>query len=103
MQLGRTTFPVDRSKVREFALSLGDRDPIYQDVAAARAAGRGRAAKHSRHEGPPIQALFLGLVVFVSHGALPCNCDQFSIKQLFSMKNYHETAIHQVRDREGQI
>ena len=40
-QLGRTTFPVDRSKVREFALSLGDRDPIYQDVAAARAAGFG--------------------------------------------------------------
>ena len=40
-QLGSTTFPVDRSKVREFALSLGDRDPIYQDVAAARAAGFG--------------------------------------------------------------
>ncbi|WP_165679825.1 FAS1-like dehydratase domain-containing protein, partial [Mycobacteroides abscessus] len=38
-QLGSTTFPVDRSKVREFALSLDDHDPIYQDAAAARAAG----------------------------------------------------------------
>lgn len=40
-QLGSTTFPVDRSKVREFALSLDDHDPIYQDAAAARAAGFG--------------------------------------------------------------
>jgi acyl dehydratase len=31
--------PVDRSKVREFALALLDDDPIYQDAAAARDAG----------------------------------------------------------------
>lgn len=37
--LGRMTFPVDRSKVREFARSLGDRDPVYTDDATARAAG----------------------------------------------------------------
>ncbi len=37
--LGTMTFPVDRSKVREFARSLGDRDPIYTDVEVARAAG----------------------------------------------------------------
>ncbi|MDV3133380.1 MaoC family dehydratase N-terminal domain-containing protein [Mycobacterium sp. 29Ha] len=37
--LGTTTFPIDRSKVREFALSLDDHDPVYQDAAAARAAG----------------------------------------------------------------
>lgn len=37
--LGTMTFPVDRSKVREFARSLADRDPVYNDVNAARAAG----------------------------------------------------------------
>ncbi|CAN5628725.1 MaoC family dehydratase N-terminal domain-containing protein [soil metagenome] len=37
--LGTATFPVDRSKVREFARSLGDLDPIYTDVEVARAAG----------------------------------------------------------------
>ena len=37
--LGTMTFPVDRSKVREFARSLGDPDPVYTDVEAARAAG----------------------------------------------------------------
>jgi len=39
--LGTTKFPVDRSKVREFALSLDDHDPVYQDAAAARTAGFG--------------------------------------------------------------
>lgn len=37
--LGTMTFPVDRSKVREFARALGDPDPVYTDVEAARAAG----------------------------------------------------------------
>lgn len=37
--LGTMTFPVDRSKVREFARSLGDPDPVYTDLDAARAAG----------------------------------------------------------------
>ena len=37
--LGTMTFPVDRSKVREFARSLGDLDEVYTDVEAARAAG----------------------------------------------------------------
>lgn len=37
--LGTMTFPVDRSKVREFARSLGDPDPVYTDVEAARSAG----------------------------------------------------------------
>ncbi|MBW0089878.1 MaoC family dehydratase N-terminal domain-containing protein [Pseudonocardia sp. KRD-184] len=39
--LGTVTFPVDRSKVREFARALGDPDPVYTDVDAARAAGFG--------------------------------------------------------------
>jgi len=37
--LGTMTFPVDRSKVREFARALGDPDPVYTDVDAARAVG----------------------------------------------------------------
>lgn len=37
--LGTMTFPVDRSKVREFARALDDPDPVYTDVDAARAAG----------------------------------------------------------------
>ena len=37
--LGTMTFPVDRSKVREFARALGDPDPVDTDVDAARAAG----------------------------------------------------------------
>jgi acyl dehydratase len=37
--LGTMTFPVDRSKVREFARALGDPDPVYTEVDAARAAG----------------------------------------------------------------
>ncbi len=39
--LGTTTFPVGRSKVREFALSLDDHNPVYQDAAAAHTAGFG--------------------------------------------------------------
>ena len=66
-------------------------------------AGCSRTSKHGGHKGAPIQALFLGLVIFVRHSTLPCKCDQFSNKQLFSMKNYHETAIPQARDQEGQI
>lgn len=37
--LGTTRFPVERSKVREFARALDDRDPVYTDADAARAAG----------------------------------------------------------------
>ena len=55
-QLGRTTFPVDRSKVREFALSLGDRDPIYQDVAAARAELTAHLRRHARDLGRDVHA-----------------------------------------------
>ena len=33
--LGTMTFPVDRSKVREFARSLGDPDPVYADALEA--------------------------------------------------------------------
>jgi acyl dehydratase len=43
--IGRETdefpLPVERSKVREFARALLDEDPIYQDAAAAQAAGLG--------------------------------------------------------------
>jgi acyl dehydratase len=38
-QLDRFPLPVESSKVREFARALRDDDPIYQDDAAARAAG----------------------------------------------------------------
>lgn len=37
--LGTTRFPVEGSKVREFARALDDRDPVYTDADAARAAG----------------------------------------------------------------
>lgn len=37
--LGTVTFPVERSKVGEFARSLGERDPIYRDAEVARSAG----------------------------------------------------------------
>lgn len=37
--LGTVTFPVERSKVREFARSLCEHDPMYTDVEVARAAG----------------------------------------------------------------
>jgi len=37
--LSTFTYEVDRSKIRELALAVGDPNPIYQDVAAARAAG----------------------------------------------------------------
>lgn len=39
LALDEVTFPVERGKVREFARSLHDEDPIYVDDAAARAAG----------------------------------------------------------------
>lgn len=32
-------FPIERSKLREFALALGDDDPVWHDESAARAAG----------------------------------------------------------------
>jgi acyl dehydratase len=34
-----TTYEVERNKIREFANAIGDTNPIYQDVEAARAAG----------------------------------------------------------------
>ncbi len=33
------TFEIERGKIREFAKAIGDDNPIYQDVEAARAAG----------------------------------------------------------------
>lgn len=39
LELGTITFPVDRSKVREFARSLDDPSGLYTDVETARAAG----------------------------------------------------------------
>lgn len=37
--LPTTTYEVERNKIREFASAIGDTNPIYQDVEAARAAG----------------------------------------------------------------
>jgi acyl dehydratase len=37
--LSPTTFEVERGKIREFASAIGDNNPIYHDVEAARAAG----------------------------------------------------------------
>lgn len=37
--LSPTTFEVERGKIREFAAAIGDENPIYQDLAAAQAAG----------------------------------------------------------------
>ncbi len=34
-----TTFEVDRGKIREFASAIGDENPIYQEIGAAREAG----------------------------------------------------------------
>ncbi|MGQ0480093.1 MAG: MaoC family dehydratase N-terminal domain-containing protein [Pseudonocardia sp.] len=68
--LGTMTFPVDRSKVREFARSLGDRDPIYTDVEAAKAAGFTNipapptfvvSSAHWREEDNMVEALELDL------------------------------------------
>jgi acyl dehydratase len=33
------TFEIERTKIREFATAIGDANPIYQEVAAAQAAG----------------------------------------------------------------
>jgi len=49
LELDSVTFPVERGKVREFARALHDDDPIYQDEAAARAAG---------HDGIPVPLTF---------------------------------------------
>ncbi|MFN6554194.1 FAS1-like dehydratase domain-containing protein [Mycolicibacterium septicum] len=68
--LGTTTFPVDRSKVREFALSLDDHNPVYQDAAAAHAAGFGAipapptfvvSSAHWRSDADMLSALGLDL------------------------------------------
>ncbi len=37
--LSPITFEVERGKIREFAAAIGDPNPLYQDVAAAQAAG----------------------------------------------------------------
>jgi len=40
MRLGEAwTFPVERSKLRELAIALGENDPVWHDCDAARAAG----------------------------------------------------------------
>ena len=39
LELDEVTLPVERGKVREFARALHESDPIYQDAAAAAAAG----------------------------------------------------------------
>ncbi len=38
-ELGTTTFPVERGKIREFATAIGDQNPIFMDENAAKAAG----------------------------------------------------------------
>lgn len=37
--LGRVSFPIERSKLRELARALHDEDPVWHDEKAARAAG----------------------------------------------------------------
>ena len=37
--IDRVDFPVEAGKIREFAIAVGDPDPVYRDVEAARAAG----------------------------------------------------------------
>ncbi len=37
--IDRVEFPVEEGKIREFALAVGDPDPVYTDLTAARAAG----------------------------------------------------------------
>jgi acyl dehydratase len=37
--IDRVRFPVEVGKIREFAIALGDEDPVWHDQAAARAAG----------------------------------------------------------------
>jgi acyl dehydratase len=37
--IDQVEFPVEEGKIREFALAVGDPDPVYLDPAAARAAG----------------------------------------------------------------
>ena len=37
--IDRVTFPVEEGKIREFAIAIGDLDPVYRDADAARAAG----------------------------------------------------------------
>jgi acyl dehydratase len=37
--IDRVEFPIEEGKIREFAIALGDPDPVYHDRASARAAG----------------------------------------------------------------
>jgi acyl dehydratase len=37
--IDRVEFPVEEGKIREFAVAVGDPDPVYRDAEAARAAG----------------------------------------------------------------
>ncbi len=50
-----TTYAVGREKVREFALAVGETNPLYLDVEAARAAG------HDDVVAPPMFAVVYGL------------------------------------------
>src|SRR6478672_11028975 len=38
-EIGRISFPIERSKLAELARALGDDDPVWHDAQAARAAG----------------------------------------------------------------
>lgn len=38
-EIDRVTFAVEAGKIREFAIAVGDPDPVYRELEAARAAG----------------------------------------------------------------
>jgi acyl dehydratase len=52
---GAAAYTVGREKIREFADAIGDDDPIYRDVEAARAAG------HSDVIAPPTFAMIVSM------------------------------------------
>jgi acyl dehydratase len=60
---GPTTYAVGREKVREFAAAVGETNPLYLDVGAARAAG------HADVVAPPMFAVVYG-ARSVGHGIL---------------------------------
>lgn len=53
------TYAVGREKIREFALAVGERDPLHSDVVAARAAG------HADLVAPPMFAVVYALPALV--------------------------------------
>ena len=64
--IDRVEFPVEEGKVREFAIAVGDPDPVYTDLTAARAAGHPAipapptfvvVAGHWRDQGAMVAAL----------------------------------------------